>query len=81
MARFHVTYYYLATGMEGRADSRDYGIVEAESADEAKDIVARRRGSYSRDKCYRHWGLTAKRVSRQSLRDVAESLQEYWRDI
>lgn len=40
--RYHVTYYYLATGMEGRADERDYGIVDAPSADEVKNIIAAR---------------------------------------
>lgn len=40
MKRFHVTYYYLATGMEGHADERDYGMVDAATADEAKTKVA-----------------------------------------
>jgi len=40
MNSYHVTYFYLATGMEGQADIRDYGIVHAESADEAKTRVA-----------------------------------------
>lgn len=38
---YHVTYSYLATGMEGKADIRDHGVVKANSAEEAKDIVAR----------------------------------------
>lgn len=39
--KYRVTYSYLATGMEGHADNRDYGIVEASSADEAKGTVAK----------------------------------------
>lgn len=31
MALYHVTYYYLATGMEGRSQREDYGVVEADS--------------------------------------------------
>ena len=40
MIRYHVTYYYLATGMEGCADQKDFGIVVAETPDAAKDRVA-----------------------------------------
>ncbi len=43
MNTYHVTYYYLATGMEGHADEQDYGYVEAYSSEEAKDIAAKRR--------------------------------------
>lgn len=32
MKKWRVTYYYLATGMEGRPDVEDYGIHEAETA-------------------------------------------------
>jgi hypothetical protein len=42
MSKYHVTYFYLATGMEGIPDKNDYGIVEANSPDEAKDIVVKR---------------------------------------
>ena len=41
--RWHVTYYYLATGMEGRPDIEDYGIVEAPDSELAKDKAARQR--------------------------------------
>ena len=37
--RFHVTYSYCASGMEGRRDEKDYGIIEAETADEAREKV------------------------------------------
>lgn len=40
MQKFHVTYYYCAQGMEGRADVDDYGVVEANSANSAKKKVA-----------------------------------------
>lgn len=40
MKRFHVTYRYLATGMEGRADEHDYGIFEAADEAEAKGKAA-----------------------------------------
>jgi hypothetical protein len=40
MNKYHVTYYYLATGMEGIADEKDYGIIEAKNCDDAIDIVA-----------------------------------------
>lgn len=39
MARFKVGFYSMAFG---RPDRRDYGVVEAETADEAKDIVTQR---------------------------------------
>ena len=42
MKQYHVEYSYLATGMEGRADYRDYGIVSANSSKEAIRIVAER---------------------------------------
>ena len=36
MQHWRITYFfYLATGMEGKPDVRDYGIVEANSAFEA----------------------------------------------
>ena len=34
--KYHVTFYYLASGMEGHADRRDYGVVEAKSEKDAK---------------------------------------------
>lgn len=42
MSKYHVTYYYLATGMEGEADTRDYGLVEAPTAKIACEIIAER---------------------------------------
>lgn len=41
--RYHVTYYYLATGMEGRADIEDYGEVYAADTENAKYAAARMR--------------------------------------
>lgn len=40
--KFHVTYFYLASGMEGMADERDFGVVEANTPEQAKDFVAAR---------------------------------------
>lgn len=50
MPRFHVLYYYLATGMEGLADEKDFGAVEASSPKEACKAVALR--EYPIDKMY-----------------------------
>ena len=38
--KYRVQYVYLATGMEGKADERDFGPIEAVSADDACDQVA-----------------------------------------
>jgi len=68
MKKYHVRYYYLATGMEGRADTNDYGIIEAKSELDAKEYVVnnidtkRKEYSLDTDSCYRHWGLIAKEV-------------------
>ena len=35
MTKFDVNYFYLATGMEGRADTQSHGIFEADSKAEA----------------------------------------------
>jgi len=42
MAQFHVRYSYLATGMEGRADERDFGFIAAESPKAACEAIALR---------------------------------------
>lgn len=42
MKQWHVTYFYLATGMEGRADERDYGWVSADTELEAREIIAKK---------------------------------------
>lgn len=67
--KYHVRYYYLATGMEGIADERDFGIIEADSEEAAFEIVVNTRDtvrqSYSleKDKTYRYWGLSATKVA------------------
>ena len=38
--RYQIRYYYLATGMEGRADVQDYGIHEARTPREACEKAA-----------------------------------------
>jgi len=42
MTKFRIKYFYLASGMEGIPIEKDFGIVEANSEDEAKNIVALR---------------------------------------
>ena len=57
MKRYHVTYYYLATGMEGRADTADYGVVEATTSQEAiRKVMEMYKIS--------DWGLSAREVSK-----------------
>ncbi len=63
MHTYHVTYFYLATGMEGHADTADHGYVDAWSAKEAKDIVGRRIAPREKEKGYREGGPTAMRIN------------------
>lgn len=42
MKHFRVSYFYLATGMEGHADRRDFGVVDAPDAHTACRTVATR---------------------------------------
>lgn len=64
--KYHVTYYYLATGMEGNADVRDYGIIYADNEKNAKEKVAyyydakSRAIPYPTNESYRLWGLNVK---------------------
>jgi hypothetical protein len=63
---YHVTYYYLATGMEGHADTRDYGLYDAKSEDEAKEKAIDQNGGRQYDRSTRAWiktCLTAKRMA------------------
>lgn len=56
MPRYQVKFYYLASGMEGEADERDYGEIVAASPDEAENKVALREvpedKMYGPDKAY-----------------------------
>jgi len=38
---YRVTYYYNAQGMEGRADTQDYGLVSAASKNDAINRIAK----------------------------------------
>lgn len=38
--RYHVTYYYYASGMETGPDEKDYGFIYAESPEEACRLIA-----------------------------------------
>lgn len=40
MAKYNVTYWYLATGMDGVPDTHDYGVIEADSPEQARRKVA-----------------------------------------
>lgn len=68
MRSFHVTYFYLASGMEGHAETTDYGVVQADTASKACEIVADRETRRMRgylDSNLRSWMLgclTAKEV-------------------
>lgn len=62
MKTYHVTYFYLATGMEGNADTDDYGYIQANSAAEAMEIVGHMR-SNDPEKYVREWGLSAKEIT------------------
>lgn len=61
---YEVRYYYLATGMEGRADERTEGRVRAKTEREAIDkIIAQNYGHY--DEASKQWVsgcLTAQRI-------------------
>lgn len=39
MPYYDISYYYLATGMEGRADKRDYGTWYGSTKDEAMSLA------------------------------------------
>lgn len=54
--RWHLTYYYLATGMEGRADTKDYGYFYTNTREEAIEECAKYYQNGS------NWGLSAKEV-------------------
>ena len=77
MNKYHVTYYYLATGMEGVADTDDLGIVEATSEEEALEKAVNIPGHrhYAKEPLtadtnltYRYWGLSAKLFRSQPQR-------------
>ena len=61
MHTYHVTYFYLATGMEGHADRADHGYVEAWTSEEAIEKVGHTLSSHP-EKYVREWGLSATRV-------------------
>jgi hypothetical protein len=57
LRRYKVTYFYLATGQEGRADERDYGEYVAPSARAAKaQAIDRHDGHLSKE--VQDWVLT-----------------------
>ena len=46
---YHVTFYYLATGMEGIPMTRDHGSISASSREEAIDTVIKRQYAHISD--------------------------------
>jgi len=40
MKKYHVVFFYLASGMEGNPAKADLGFIEANSEDEAKEIAS-----------------------------------------
>lgn len=66
--KYHVTYFYLATGMEGIADTEDYGIIEANSEEDAIEYIVHSiepwRLKYPKGNSYRTWGLSAKLIDK-----------------
>lgn len=65
MNTYHVTYYYLATGMEGRADTADHGYWEANSAQEAIEKCGKAKYPWS-DSRTQTWGLSAQLIRQDS---------------
>lgn len=65
MKKYHVTYFYLATGMEGYADTKDHGYWEANSEQEAIEACGKSLYPNS-DKLTQTWGLSASPVSSSS---------------
>lgn len=62
---YHVTFYYLATGMEGVADKRDYGVFRAASKDAAqRQVLKTHFPNNKRDWDWIQGCLTAKEVAR-----------------
>jgi hypothetical protein len=61
--RYHVRYYYLATGMEGKPDERDFGERIAETAHAACEQVADELSKGPDDKAWIMGCLSARRVS------------------
>ncbi len=61
MNTYHVTYFYLATGMEGHADTADHGYWEANSEQEAIEKCGKALYPKS-DKLTQTWGLSAQLV-------------------
>lgn len=64
MNRYHVTFYYLATGMEGRPLTDNYGVVLASSEDAAKEYILNtyHPNNSANDRAFIKGCLTAKRI-------------------
>lgn len=62
MKKYHITYYYSATGMEGREDRKDHGFIMAESAQQAIDKMGKRLYP-KQSKLSQTWGLIATEIT------------------
>lgn len=73
--KYEVTYFYLASGMEGNADTRDYGVIEAETPEQAKEIVIA--SSFTDEsQSVKEWfriGLSAKLVGSEAKQTATEA--------
>ena len=72
--RYEVSYFYLATGMDGRADKKSYGIVEAYSPDAAIDVVVQREYpmdmTYGPNNSYSSWNFFRGCLSANEVHDA-----------
>ena len=69
--KYKISYWYLATGMEGKPDSKPEVIIEADSEDEAKwkyqDMMWQNRETFkefmAKSETYRNWGLSVEKIN------------------
>lgn len=63
-SEYEVTFFYLATGMNGNPLSKNYGIVKADSCEEAVNVIMERECDYSSksDRQFFRGCLTAKLI-------------------
>jgi hypothetical protein len=62
LKNFRVKYYYLASGMDGVADEKDYGIVYATTAQVAKELIAQKHSKNAAEHKWMLGCLSAKAV-------------------
>jgi hypothetical protein len=80
--RYRVTFYYLATAMDGMADRRDYGVVHADSEEEAKNqVIARERADneYQTAAVTDEWFRNC--LTATLMDDVSDPARDFWDKI